>query len=277
MEVENTANNPIAGEVAEVQEPSGSLNEATETTTEGTGTAEEQPLADSKAGKEVKGVDLNKAIAKLSPEEQKAYKAFQAEYTKNQQTLSNYEKQNIAYDDYIRNLTSDPDVVAIIKAKEAKAKAEPEPDFSKMSDQEIFDYSVDKRVKAQMSELESKMESKYGSFIQNKLVDEGNKLMKDFAESKKITVEEVRELSKYAINHRVPLEDAYKVAYADKIPEQAKQEALEDLELKKNANLELGNIPSGAAPVMPSKPSFTEAADMAEKITGLKWSKVKTE
>ena len=88
---------------------------------------------------------------------------------------------------------------------------------------------------------------------------------------------DVRELAKYAVEHRLPLDDAYKVAYADKIPEQAKQEALDDLDLKKKANLELGNIPTGIAPVIPEKLTFVEAAKMAEKTTGLNWAKVKTE
>ena len=72
--------------------------------------------------------------------------------------------------------------------------------------------------------------------------------------------------------HKVPLEDAYKVAYADKIPEAARQEALDDLDLKKKANLELGNIPSGVAPIMPEKPTVKQALEMAKRELGIKLS-----
>jgi len=275
--MEAQTNNPAVIEPASVQEPASGLDNAEEIAVEGTGTVEEQSATNSNTeAKQVK-VDLNKAIAKLSPEEQKAYKAFQAEYTKNQQTLSEHEKRNTEYEAYLNGIVSDPEISAILRARQEKAKEEKAPDFSKMSDEEIFNYQVDKRVQEKMTELESKIEAKYGSFIQNKLVSEGNKIMEDFAEAKKIPVEDVTELAKYAIDHKVTLEEAYKVAYFDKIPVQAKQEALEDLESKKNANLELGTIPSGLTPVMPTKPTFAEAAKLAEKSTGLSWAKVKTE
>jgi len=271
-------NNPAVSEPAEVQEPTGSLEEAEVTTVEGTGTVEEQPVKDSEAGKtdekeKVKGVDLNKAIEKLSPEEQKAYKAFQADYTKKSQSHADLEKDNKAFKEYYGNLMKDPDFVALEKSRQAKAEKEKEPDFSKMSDEEIFNYTVDKRVQDKMSELEKKMDTKYGTYIQTKLVAEGNKLIGDFAEAKKIPVEDVRKLAKYAVEHKMPLEDAYKVAYADKIPEQAEQKALDDLDLKKKANLELGSVPSGVAPIMPEKPTVRQALEMAMKTTGIKLKK----
>ena len=267
-------NIPTVSESVESQEPvSEGLEEAEVATVEGTGTVEEQPVKDSETGKEekqVKGVDLNKAIAKLSPAEQKAYKAFQADYTKKSQTLSEHEKKITSYEDYYRNQMADPEYVALAKSKQAKAEAEKQPDFSKMNDEEIFNYTVDKRVQDKLSELESKMDNKYGTYIQTKLVAEGNKLIGDFAEEKKIPVEDVKELAKYAVGHRVTLDEAYKVAYFDKIPEAAKQEALDDLDLKKKANLELGSIPSGVAPVMPEKPTVRQALEAAMKTTGIK-------
>lgn len=280
MEIQ--ANNPTVIEPVSVQEPiSEGLDNTAEVAVEGTGTVEEQSLEvkDSEAGKETqaKGVDLNKAIAKLTPGEQKAYKAFQAEYTKNQQILSEHEKRIADYDSYYSDLMADPDFVTLQKAKQTKAEAAKEPDFSKMTDEEIFNYSVDKRVQDKLTELESKMETKYGTFINQKLVSEGNKIMEDFAQEKKLPVEDVTSLAKYALEHRVSLDEAYKVAYFDTIPQQARQEALDDLDLKKKANLELGNVPSGITPVMPDKPTFREAANLAEKQTGLNWSKMKTE
>jgi len=266
-------NNPTVEEPAVVQEPaSEGLDKAEEVTVEGTGTEEEQPAKDSEAGKEeqAKGVDLNKAIAKLTPAEQKAYKAFQADYTKKSQNLSEHEKKVAAYEDYYKNLTADPEISAILKSRQDKAAKEKEPDFSKMNDEEIFNYTVDKRVKAITAELETKMDNKYGTYIQSKLVTEGNKLIGDFAASKKISVEDVKELAKYAVEHKVPLEDAYKVAYADKIPEAARQEALDDLDLKKKANLELGSIPAGVAPVMPKLPTVRQALEAAKRETGIK-------
>ena len=268
-------NNPAVSEPVDVQEPTGSLEEAEVTTVEGTGTEVVQPEKDTATEKvtketKVKGVDLNKAIEKLSPEEQKAYKAFQADYTKKSQSHADLEKENKTFKDYYGNLMKDPDFVALEKSKKAKAEAAKEPDFSKMNDEEIFNYTVDKRVQDKLSELEKKMDTKYGTYIQTKLVAEGNKLIGDFAESKKIPVEDVKKLAKYAVEHKVPLEDAYKVAYADKIPETARQEALDDLDLKKKANLELGSIPSGVAPIMPEKPTVRQALEMAIKTTGYK-------
>ena len=264
------SNNPTASETVESQEPVSGLEEAAEIAVEGTGTEAVQPEKDTateKVGKEkqVKGVDLNKAIAKLSPEEQKAYKDFQADYTKKSQSAARVTE----YENYLNNLVADPEISAILKARQEKATVEKPPDFSKMSDEEIFNYTVDKRVQDKLSELETKMESKYGSFINESLVKQGNKMIDDFAESKKIPVEEVRELAKYAVAHQVPLEDAYKVAYADKLPGQAKQEALEDLDLKKKANLELGNIPTGIAPIMPEKPTVRQALEAAKKQLGI--------
>jgi len=271
--MEKETNNPTVEEPAATQEPtSEGLDKAEETTVEGTGTVEEQPAKDSETGKEdqVKGVDLNKAIAKLTPAEQKAYKAFQADYTKKSQSLSEHEKKVADYEAYYKKLMADPEYAAIAKSKQAKAEAEKEPDFSKMNDEEIFNYTVDKRVKAITAELEKKMDGKYGTYIQSKLVSEGNKLISDFAEEKKLPVEDVRELAKYAVEHKVGLDEAYKVAYFDKIPEAAKQEALEDLDLKKKANLELGSIPSGVAPIMPKLPTVREALEAAKRTTGIK-------
>lgn len=266
-------NIPTVSEPVESQEPvSVGLEEADVTTVEGTGTVEEQPVKDSETGgkEQVKGVDLEKAIAKLTPAEQKAYKAFQADYTKKSQILSDHERKIAGYEEYYRNQMADPDYVALAKSKQAKVDAAKEPDFSKMSDEELFNYTIDKRVQSKLTELETKMDAKYGTYIQSKLVAEGNKLIGDFAEEKKIPIEDVKELAKYAITHRVPLEDAYKVAYADKIPGIATQAALDDLDLKKKANLELGSIPSGAAPVMPEKPTIKQALQAAVKETGYK-------
>ena len=268
-------NIPTVSEPVESQEPvSVGLEEADVTTVEGTGTEVVQPEKDTATEKvekeQAKGVDLNKAIAKLTPAEQKAYKAYQADYTKKAQSLSEHEKKIAAYEDYYKNLTADPEISAILKSRQDKAAKEKEPDFSKMNDEEIFNYTVDKRVKAITAKLESKMDNKYGTYIQSKLVTEGNKLIDDFAASKKISVEDVKELAKYAVEHKVPLEDAYKVAYADKIPEAARQEALDDLDLKKKANLELGSIPAGVAPVMPEKPTIRQALEAAKRETGIK-------
>jgi len=104
--MEKETNNPTVEEPAATQEPtSEGLDKAEETTVEGTGTVEEQPAKDSETGKEdqVKGVDLNKAIAKLTPAEQKAYKAFQADYTKKSQSLSEHEKKVADYETYYKN------------------------------------------------------------------------------------------------------------------------------------------------------------------------------
>ena len=271
--VEESTNNSTVEEAASVQEPTNEGLETTVDTTEETGTDEVQPETDTTpAVKETKtrGVDLNKAIAKLSPEEQKAYKAFQADYTKKSQSVSEYEKRTAEYEEYVNRLNSDPEVAAIFKARAEKATKAQEPDFSKMSDEEIFNYTVDKRVQDKLSELESKMDSKYGTYINSRLVSEGDKMMKDFAESKGIEVTEARELGKYAVDHRVSLDDAYKVAYFDQIPLKAKQDALQDLNLKKSANLETGNIPTGITPIMPERPTIAESFAAAKRELGMK-------
>lgn len=278
--------NPAAGETAEVQEPESGLEEAEVPAEDESGTVEEQPESDEtkvsetekSTGKEqAKGVDLIRVLEKkLSPEELKAFKDTQAVFTKKSQSLTDVKKQVKAYEDYYKGLAANPEFVALQKSQKEKAKAKEEPDFSKMSEEEIFNYTVDKRVQDKLSELEKKMDNKYGTYIESKQVAEGNKMIADFAESKKIPEENARELAKYAVGHNVSLEDAYKVANFDTIPEQAKQDALEDLDLKKKANLELGSIPSSVAPVIPDKMSFAESAKQAEKETGIKWSKVKT-
>ena len=131
-----TTNNPTVSEPAVIQEPTGSLEEANVTTVEGTGTEVVQPEKDTateKVAKEeqVKGVDLNKAIAKLTPAEQKAYKAFQADYTKKSQAASDYEKEIASYKDYYKNLMADPDFVALEKSKKAKAETEKNPTLAR--------------------------------------------------------------------------------------------------------------------------------------------------
>ena len=273
----DVTNNPTAEEPVVTQEPESGLEETAEATVEGTGTEAVQPEKDTATEKEakeaketkVKGVDLNKAIAKLTPAEQKAYKDFQADYTKKSQSHSDLEKENKAYKEYYDNLMKDPEFKAVAKARQERAEKEKEPDFSKMNDEEIFNYTVDKRVQDKLSELESKMDSKYGTYIQSKLVSEGNKLIADFAESKGIPEDDVRGLAKYAVDHKVTLDEAYKVAYFDTLPEKAKQEALDDLDLKKKANLEQGSVPSGVAPVMPEKPTVREALEAAKKELGM--------
>ena len=273
--------NPASEETADIQEPESGLEETAEPVVDESGTEAVQPEKDTateKAAKETKekGVDLNKAISKLSPAEQKAYKAYQADYTKKAQSLSEHEKKVEQYEKYYQDLIKDPDFIALQKSKAEKAKAEAEPDFSKMSEEEIFNWTVDKRVQDKLSELETKMDSKYGTYISQKQVAEGNKMIADFAKEKAMPEEDVRELAKYAVEHRVSLNDAYKVANYDNLPEQAKQQALEDLNLKKKANLEQGNVPSAVAPITPEKLSFDEAAKLAEKSTGLKWAGMKT-
>ena len=269
--VEESTNNSTVDESASVQEPTNEGLEATEEITEETGTDEVQPDAEAKDTEstvketKTKGVDLNKAIAKLSPEEQKAYKKFQAEFTKKSQTLSEVERARAEYEDYVNKLNSDPEISALFKARAERTAKSQEPDFSKMSDEEIFNYTVDKRVADKLSELENKMESKYGSYINSRLVSEGDKLISDFATAKKIDVDEARELGKYAVDHRMSLDDAYKVAYFDRIPAQAKQEALQELNLKKSANLENGNIPTGVNPITPERPTIAEAFAAAKR------------
>jgi len=270
--MDKATKNPTDSETAEIQEPTESLDETEVTTEDESGTVEEQPKEVSETEKatgkkQAKGVDLIRVLEKkLTPAELKAFKTSQAEFTKKSQTLSEYEKKISDYEGYYKDLMTDPEVAAILKSRQAKAEKEKEPDFSKMSDEEIFNYTVDKRVKAITAELESKMDTKYGTYIQSKLVAEGNKLISEFAASKKIPEEEVRGLAKYAVEHRLTLEEAYKVGY----PDHVKQEALDDLDLKKKANLELGNIPSGATTVLPEKPTVKQALEAAMKTTGIK-------
>ena len=286
-------NNSEVVESVEVQEPVESTIglDGTEEIIEETGTAEEQPTKDSETVKaekpedtkevkgkvKAKGVDLIKAIEKLSPEEQKAFKDWQADYTKKSQSLTEVEKAKNEYEEYVRSLQADPEISAIFKARAEKKAKEAEPDFSKMSDEEIFNYTVDKRVKAIAAELEAKMDSKYGTYIQQKLVDEGNKLIADFAEDKGIPVEEVRQIAKYAVDHKLSLDESYKIFNYDKLPQVAKQEALADLDLKKQARLETGSVPTGVAPIIPENATFLEAATAAAKQTGISWDKVKTD
>ncbi|MFH2044491.1 MAG: hypothetical protein ABIK92_05030 [Pseudomonadota bacterium] len=268
-------NNPTVVEPVVVQEPSESqgLEEAAEVTVEGTGTEAVQPEADTATEKvekaQAKGVDLNKAIAKLSPAEQKAYKAFQADYTKKSQSAAKVTE----YENYLNNLVTDPEISAILKARQEKAKVEAEPDFSKMTDEQIFNYTVRKEAKVVASEETKELRQQLAELMgdrQRTLVEQGNKIIDDFATNKKLDVEDVRELAKYAVGHNVSLDEAYKVAYFDKIPEAARQEALDDLDLKKKANLELGNVPSGVAPIMPEKPTVRQAFEMAQKQLGIK-------
>jgi hypothetical protein len=265
-------NNSGVAESDVSQEPSG-LAEAGETTEE-TEAGTEQPAADS--GTESKQivkdekVNLFKAIEKLSPAEQKAFKEWQADYTSKTQSASELEKKMEQYQGYLDNLGNDPEIQAILKARQAKAQAEQLPDFSKMSEEEIFNWTVDKRVEEKVSALEKKIEAKYGTWYQSELADKGNKMINEFAESKKVSVDEAKDIAKYAVAHSMSLDEAYKVHYFDKIPQQAKQEALEDLELKKKANLELGNIPTGVAPILPKFPSIREAAEAAAKEHGIK-------
>jgi hypothetical protein len=283
-------NNSDKVEAEEIQEPTIGLD-GQEEILEETGTTEEQPKEDSEVAEDAtlkeakgnkdevrkKGVDLNKAIIRLSPEEQKAFKDFQAEFTRKSQTLSEREKQIAEYDEYVKSLQSDPEVAALFKSRAEKAAKSQEPDFSKMTDEEIFNYTVDKRVQSKLAELEKKMDSKYGTYIQQKLVDEGNKLINDFADAKGLDVEEARQMAKYALDHKLSLDETYKVFNYDKLPQQAKQEALADLDLKKMANLETGSVPTNVAPVNPDKMTFAEAAMAATKQTGINWDKLKTD
>jgi len=284
-------NNSTVEETVVDQEPIG-LEDTAEATDE-SGAVEEEPLGVSETveaeepkgttdtkevkGKE-KGVDLIRVLEKkLTPKELEAFKKTQADFTKSSQKLSDLEKAVLERDDYLKSLQADPEINAIFEARKAKKAKEAEPDFSKMSDEEIFNYTVDKRVQSKLSELESKMDNKYGTYIQNKLVDEGNKIIADFAESKSIEVDEVRQMAKYAVDHRLSLDESYRIFNYDKLPQVAKQEALADLDLKKLANLETGNVPTGVAPIIPDKPTFLEAAQAAAKSTGINWDKVKTD
>ena len=284
-------NNSTVEETVVDQEPIG-LEDTAEATDE-SGAVEEEPLGVSETveaeepkgttdtkevkGKE-KGVDLIRVLEKkLTPKELEAFKKTQADFTKSSQKLSELEKAVLERDDYLKSLQADPEINAIFKARAEKKAKEAEPDFSKMSDEDIFNYTVDKRVQSKLVELESKMDSKYGTYIQSKLVDEGNKIIADFADAKSMEVDEVRQMAKYAVDHRLSLDESYRIFNYDKLPQQAKQEALADLDLKKLANLETGNVPTGVAPIIPDKPTFLEAAQAAAKSTGINWDKVKTD
>jgi hypothetical protein len=265
-------NNPTVEPVVSNQEPTTeSLEVATEPTVEGTESASEQPIVDSKASKQAKGVNLFEAIKKLSPEEQQAFKEYQTDYTKKAASLSDYEKRVAETESILNQMVSDPDIGKILESRRQTSQKQQMPDFSKMSDEEIFNWTVDQRVNQRMQELEQKIESKYGRWYNDTLVEQGNKIMQDFSTSKNIPIEEVRELAKYAVSHNVSLDESYKVKYFDEIPKAAKQEALEELEIKKNANLETGHVSPNASLVVPEKPTIRQAADLAEKQTGLKW------
>ena len=209
--------NPAAGETAEVQEPESGLEEAEVTTEDESGTVEEQPEGEeskvsetekSTGEEQAKGVDLIRVLEKkLTPKELKAFKDSQADFTKKSQSLSDSEKKVKAYEDYYKGLAADHEFVALQKSQKEKAKTEEEPDFSKMSEEEIFNYTVDKRAKQLVAESEKRMDDKYGNYIQNKQVAEGNKMIADFAESKKIPEKDARELAKYAVDHSVSLEE----------------------------------------------------------------------
>jgi hypothetical protein len=269
MVVELQTNNPTVSEPAEVQEPESGLDTAAEPTVEGTGDTEEQSqVADSKVKIQEKGVNLFESIKKLTPAEQKAFKEWQTDYTNKSQAASEYERRISDYQAYVDSLVKDPEISALLKSRTEKAKTKP--DFSKMSDEEIFNYTVDQRVESRLSELEQRIESKYGTWYNQNLAEQGNKLIQNFANEKELEVSEVKQLAKYAVAHRVSLDEAYKVAYFDKIPEQAKQEALEDLSLKKSANLELGSTPNNIAPVMPEHPTVAQALQAAKRELGYK-------
>ena len=291
-------NNSEVVESVEVQEPATGLD-GTEEVIEETGTVGEQPVEDSETAKaekpedtsskdakedkgkvKKKGIDLIKAIEKLSPAEQKAFKDWQADYTKKSQSLTEIEKAKNEYEEYVKSLQSDPEISAIFKARAEKKAKEAEPDYSTMTDQEIFRHEVRKEAKIEVGEATKVLKEEIAELkadLNARRVEEGNRLLADFAKEKDITVAEALGMAKEMFNRKPTLDDIYKLKYFDTLTEKAKQEALADLDLKKQANLETGSVPTGVAPINPEKPTFAEAAMAAAKQTGINWDKVKTE
>ncbi len=238
------------------------------------GTEEDtQPVKDVSSQDELdsftKGVDPEK----LSPELKTIYKSMQSDYTKKMQDLKQIQSVFPEYEraaQILNQLASDPEFQ---KWRESEVQRrnqtpkEPEPDFDNMSEDERYEYIAKKVAKETEDRLRNEFQQTYGTFMNKELEAKAMGTINEFkTKHPEAKNDELAKLAPVIKAHNLTLDQAYAMTYPDRVSKQALEKARQELYVKKQANLETGNLPGDAAPNTSGQPmSVQESWEMSKR------------
>lgn len=194
----------------------------------------------------------------------KDYDGLRAEYTRRTQEWSKKEKELAGLSRWKTDLEASPQFQQWTEDMQrlAKMQAGKQPDFESMSDEEKFNYMVDQRVN---EILNQKVQPYIDATTQQSATAKVDKFIADNPEAKNHVDNIVKEMEA-----GLSMEKAWKLVKADFAKDDAKQEVLQEMETKKNANLQLpGKQPS--TPAKGKKMTVEEAAELASRQIGQNW------
>jgi len=256
---EVTESQPIDQSEEEVLEEQVSAKEET-----GRG-AKEQPKKESIAEESFMGKNFDPNSIK-DPNLQKAYKQMQAEWTKDNQEISKIKTEHQQLSQWKKDLESNPyfQQWAEDMARLAKYQQAGSPDFSNMTEDERVNYLVEQKVNAI---LDQRINPRLQSAEQERAAAKVEKFLVENPEAKAHSAEIADVMKQHPT---VDMPTAWKFVKAEFARDDARKEVLGEMEVKEEANLELpGKQPS--QPARKKKMSVEEAAELAERQTGLKW------
>ncbi len=200
-----------------------------------------QPQAQSQAisqeiGKQedtfTKGIDPET----LAPELKQLYKSMQADYTRSKQQikadldeLSNWRglRQTKEFQEWAEQVRKQ-------QAEQAKPKPE-----SEMTEEE--------KLEAKFQEYKQQIDQQYQPFIKQSIMEKAQATLEKFLVANPEAKSKLEDISNVIAQYNLPIDMAWKIVKSETAKNDAKQDVLSELQVKKDANL---NMPS----LQPSKP-----------------------
>lgn len=193
-----------------------------------------------------KGIDPEK----LAPELKQLYKSMQADYTRSkQQVKADLEELNQWRG--LRQTKEFQEWAANIRKMQEKAaaKTSEQPDFDSMTDDEKIEYKL--------QEYKKQIDSKYEPFIQQVYMEKAQAILDKFLNDNPDAKEKLPEISQIINEYKLPIDKAWKIVKSDLAKPEAKQEVLKEMQVKKDANLQMPKL-------QPSQPNKTKVKDIFE-------------
>lgn len=198
---------------------------------------EEHPQKeDSEAGKKEEGKDEEVNY-------EKRYKDLQSEFTKTREQLKEHKN-------WREQLKGNPHFQQWAASLKEQAQQQQKPDFDNMSEEERFNYLVDQRVNERLNK-------EVKPYIDSTMQKEANETLNRFFNDNPDAKGHDEEIAEVMTKYNMPINEAWKYLGADTAEEKAKQKALEELEAKKKANVEMPKS-------KPSSPSIKKGMSVEE-------------
>lgn len=231
----------------------------------------EQPATDSVTVEDsFMGKDFDPKTLEGKPELEKAYKQMQSNWTKKNQDFSGKQDRYDKLEAWEKDLNSNPyfqqwaqDMERMVKMQQAGQK-----DISNMTEQERFDFAVDKKLS---DYIEQKIDPRVKTLEQERATARVDTFLSQNPEAKEYAVK----ISGIMKQHpTLSMEQAWKFIKSDFAKDDAKKEVLSELEVKGNANLELPGK-QASQPARKAKMTVEESAELASRQTGISWDTVR--